>query len=395
MATNTFYSGTRRLRPARIVTYLDAMEVVEEGNADAIVVLPPEAGDDGAAASDTEDVPDDLGNEEPFEAAGEFEVDGLSDSSSSEDDEPLAKRSKPEERRWRKRVAFDKALEKSPLAIDLLEEYPELLTATPYNHWRNFFTEDMLTNIVTQTELYARRDQNNVQFSLQRSDLNAFLGTILLSGYNCLPHEDHYWSNSEDLGVDIVSENISRATFRSIKKYIHFADNQNLEVGNKVAKIAPLYTALNEAFVQFGVFHEDLSVDESMVPYFGRHSSKQFIRGKPIRFGYKLWSLCGADGFPYHLKVYTGKEAGATTNTPLGTRVVEHMVKVVKENGDVKCHHMYFDNFFTSYALLSSLSKDGMQATGTIRDNRTGGANKDLKTTKAMKKAPRGDFDYR
>lgn len=27
-----------------------------------------------------------------------------------------------------------------------------------------------------------------------------------------------------------------------------------------------------------------------MVPYFGRHGAKQFIRGKPIRWGYKLWT---------------------------------------------------------------------------------------------------------
>jgi len=28
---------------------------------------------------------------------------------------------------------------------------------------------------------------------------------------------------------------------------------------------------------------------------FGRHSIKMFIRGKPIRFGYKIWCLCGPD----------------------------------------------------------------------------------------------------
>jgi hypothetical protein len=30
------------------------------------------------------------------------------------------------------------------------------------------------------------------------------------------------------------------------------------------------------------------SVDEVMIPYFGRHGSKQFIYGKPIRYGYKV-----------------------------------------------------------------------------------------------------------
>ena len=53
-----------------------------------------------------------------------------------------------------------------------------------------------------------------------------------------------------------------------------------------------------------------MSIDESMVPYFGKHSTKMYIRGiKAIRFGYKLWSLCGNDGFPYQLNIYTGKDS--------------------------------------------------------------------------------------
>ena len=31
-----------------------------------------------------------------------------------------------------------------------------------------------------------------------------------------------------------------------------------------------------------------------------------FIRGKPIRYEYKI-CLCGSDGYPYHLSIYTGK----------------------------------------------------------------------------------------
>ena len=33
------------------------------------------------------------------------------------------------------------------------------------------------------------------------------------------------------------------------------------------------------------------SVDETIVPYYSRHSCKQFIRGKPVRFGYKVTYL--------------------------------------------------------------------------------------------------------
>ncbi|KRZ70587.1 PiggyBac transposable element-derived protein 3 [Trichinella papuae] len=41
-----------------------------------------------------------------------------------------------------------------------------------------------------------------------------------------------------------------------------------------------------------------------MVPYYGHHSCKMFIRGKPIRFGYKIWTMASANGYPYALKIY-------------------------------------------------------------------------------------------
>ena len=114
-----------------------------------------------------------------------------------------------------------------------------------------------------------------------------------------------------------------------------------------MSKIQPLYEMLNQNLKQHGVFHQQLSVDESMVPYYGRHSTKQFIRGKPIRFGYKIWALCGVDGYPYKLKLYQGKEV-AQNSLPLGTRVVNSMMEVVTSHSDPKKHEVYIDNFFTS-----------------------------------------------
>jgi len=81
------------------------------------------------------------------------------------------------------------------------------------------------------------------------------------------------------------------------------------------------------------VFQENLSIDESMVPYYGRQSCKMFIRGKPICFGYKLWVIAGKDGYPYHVKIYTGRDEVCSAS-PLGTRVVEHMIAVVESHSD-------------------------------------------------------------
>ena len=167
----------------------------------------------------------------------------------------------------------------------------------------------MFTLIINQTNQFATSDKNDRTFLANVDEIGKFLGILIHSGYKSYPEERIYWSNSEGLGCELVKNSMSRNRFLLIKKYIHFADNQNLTLGNKVAKVLPLYNLFNSSIVKFDIFH-DLSIDESMVPYFGKHGAKIFIRGEPIRFGYKIWALCRSNGYPYHLQIYQGKEPG-------------------------------------------------------------------------------------
>ena len=101
------------------------------------------------------------------------------------------------------------------------------------------------------------------------------------------------------MGVSVVAEALSTKRFKKIKSTFHLVGNQCLTAADtEMAKVLPLYNGINEALVQFGIFnlHVYLRVDESMVPYFGHHNCKMFIRGKSIRFGFKIWMLCGANG---------------------------------------------------------------------------------------------------
>ncbi|GFX90870.1 piggyBac transposable element-derived protein 2 [Trichonephila clavipes] len=110
-----------------------------------------------------------------------------------------------------------------------------------------------------------------------------------------------------------------------------------------------------------------------MIRYYGHHYFKQYIKGKPIRFGYKMWALCGNNCYCYNFDLYCGKEVVDTPSTvvlskePLGTRVVKKMLQPVT---NPKSHIVYFDNFFNSYNLLVDLRKSGFRATGTIRSDR-------------------------
>ena len=201
--------------------------------------------------------------------------------------------------------------------------------------------------------------------------------------------EQDYWSNQPDLGVDIVSEALSRNRFLEIKSSFHLIDNHQLdECSSKVEKVLPLYNKFNESLTSFGIFHEDLSIDESMVPYYGRHSCKMFIRGKPICFWYKLWCLCGQDGYPYYLSIYTAKDN--SESGPLGSRVAMQKVGIIEQFSQPERQTLFFDDFFTSYDFLSTLSDINMKSIGTIRENRTSGPSSSMKSAKEMKKSARG-----
>ena len=126
-----------------------------------------------------------------------------------------------------------------------------------------------------------------MNFSVSKEEMMNFVGLLSLSGYNIRKSQRDYWSIDPDLVCNSFQETMSRNRFDKIKSVFHVADNSFLEQDSRMAEVKPLYDLLNTKIVQFGIVHESLSIDESMVPL-GRHSCKQFMRAKPIRFTFKL-----------------------------------------------------------------------------------------------------------
>ncbi|XP_068205408.1 piggyBac transposable element-derived protein 3-like [Palaemon carinicauda] len=149
---------------------------------------------------------------------------------------------------------------------------------------------------------------------------------------------------------------------------------------------------LQESFLKSVGFEEDLSVDEMIVHYYGHNIFKQFMRGKPIRFGYKFWALCGVSGYCYNFHLYCGKGSAneENINLLLGSQVVLNILTVVDSPFS---YNVYFNNLFTDYALLVHLRNLGFNAMGTMRENRISKCL--LKESNGMKKESRGTYDYR
>lgn len=233
---------------------------------------------------------------------------------------------------------------------------------------KQFFTETFIDHIVSQSNLYAQ--QKNYQLNLTHNEVWVMFGSFLLSGYAKYPNKRMYWSRQSD-SPKILSDAIRCNRFEDILHYLHFSDNSKLDGSDRLYKLRPLLDHLSDRYNELNVLEEHLSVDESMIPYYGGHFAKQFIKGKPIRFGYKNWALCSSSGYMYCFDVYMGKD-NDKEKTSLGIGGMTVLDLLTRTNIPSNAgYKVYFDNYFTSFDLLMHLTSIGICATGTIRENRT------------------------
>ncbi|CAH1955263.1 unnamed protein product [Acanthoscelides obtectus] len=177
---------------------------------------------------------------------------------------------------------------------------------------------------------------------------------------------------------------------------LHLNDNNNLENTDMFSKLRHLFSTLNEKFQSFASLEECHSVDESMVPYYGGHGSKQFIRGKPIRWGYKVWVGTTKKGYIEWFEPYKGSTTIISEKyrpLGLGASVVLQFADIIQYQCEKAPFHIFCDNFFTSLPLLAELTSRGLKCTGTLRENRLSDC--PLEKSSMFKKKSRGSFDYR
>ena len=128
-----------------------------------------------------------------------------------------------------------------------------------------------------------------------------------------LPSKTLYWSHDPDLHNKAISNAMRRDRFDIIKKCLHFNATDTIDKTDKYYKLRPLIAHLQKKFMEHFIPSQSVSHDEAMVKYFGKHSCKQSIRNKPIRFGYKMWCHNTPSGYlqafdPYQGKTYRGNE---------------------------------------------------------------------------------------
>ncbi|CAI5689141.1 piggyBac transposable element-derived protein 4-like [Oreochromis niloticus] len=100
------------------------------------------------------------------------------------------------------------------------------------------------------------------------------------------------------------------------------------------------------------------------VPFRGRCPFRQYMPGKPARYGIKIWVAWNAhSSYAWKMQVYTGKpDKRGPPKKHLATRVVVDLTEGLAPGHNVTC-----DNFVTSHELTDRLFRErGHTVLGTL-----------------------------
>jgi len=381
MNTKSFYSKASKL--SRIVQHIrslppdsDDSELSEDDNNDDEYIQPLR-NDAASSSSEEEEIEQRESGVSEDEDQSEVDADAPSSSASSQT------RNKCQQKRtniW-KVDNLDGAKYRLFTGDDQLPG-DILKLKTPIQFFHRLFTTDLEKMIVEQSNLYATQVRPNRPLQLTENELQQFLGTVLWMSLIKLPSTRRYWSARYK--VDVVSESLSVNRWEEIKRFLHFVDNANEEMNDKLRKIRLVISAIRQQLLLIPR-EESLCVDEQIVPFKGKSSLKMYNPRKPHKWGYKIYVLSGISGFSYDLEVYTGeKHTIDPTEVDIGT-CDNIVVRLCRSVPSAVNHHIFFDNYFTSLNLLIQLEARQIQSVGTVRLNRLhalkGPSEKDMKRT--------------
>ena len=186
----------------------------------------------------------------------------------------------------------------------------------PYEIFEKVARFDKFLNdiVIRQTIFYSQ--QKGHVFSTDVEEIRAYFGMNLVMGYYVLPLMRDYWSSDPDLSVPFIANVMPRKRFEEIRSLLHFNNNESMRVPRDplhdgAFKVRLVLDHFNESFASAMTPSQFQSIDEHMIKFKGRNIIRQYVKGKPIKWGFKMWCRCTSkSGYLFECYLYAGKKCG-------------------------------------------------------------------------------------
>ena len=258
--------------------------------------------------------------------------------------------------------------------------------SSPLDIFEIFFSPEMFKLIQKETNRYATQQINKKKqegslkpksvfaqwntASLQ--DIKKFFSVIIHMSVLRKSSVRDYWSLRPIIHTPYAaSVGMSRDRFLALLTMLHLNNNDGKAARGQpgydpLFKIRPIIDTLVTKFQDVYTPEEQLTIDEAICPFRGRIFFRVYIKGKPHKYGIKMFELCEAkSGYVYNLEVYTGAHPTKSEHNTAFS-VVDRLCDKIKGKG----HCVYMDRWFSSPKIFDHLWSCKTKAVGTVMSNR-------------------------
>jgi hypothetical protein len=266
------------------------------------------------------------------------------------------------------------------------------LDAKPIEYFNLLFSDELINEIVIETNRYAKERISNLQLSsrsiwskwheVTTIEIKAFLGIVINMGMIPLPDMKDYWSNEWTTEIKFFCDVMPRDRFLQIFWMLHVgsdAINETNTAIKRTKKVHGVIEHIEKNFQQHFVPGKNISIDESTVGFKGKILFKTYNPKKPTKWGLRLFVLADSEtGYVHSIIPYYGKVTGDICNLPypeksFTSRIVLSLIKRLEISTlDIEGYHLFTDRYYSSVELARELNQRKCHATGTIIAGRVG-----------------------
>lgn len=266
-------------------------------------------------------------------------------------------------------IVFNPNNEPVGINPDIIET---LIEGSPYDFYSLFLDDDLIHLLVEETNRYAKsllstrispHSRLHTWVDVTSVEMKTFLGIIMWMGLCPQPSIASYWKKSE-IYASNIPKYMTRKRFELLLRSFHCCNNEDCPPGDRLFKVSGLLDLLLSKYKMARTPKESMCIDESIVPFMGRLSFRQYIQNKRHRYGIKIFKLCIDNFYTVGFKIYAGKES--VVGQRVSTKIVTEMADEYLDMGRT----MYTDNWYSSYDLATELLKRSTHLVGTLRSNR-------------------------
>lgn len=197
---------------------------------------------------------------------------------------PPLSRKKNKERLWSRTIGADFGKKIPPFQPSPPSSTVPDDAKLPYDFLRLFLDDSFINKLVIKSRLYCTRRGAMEKLScISKDTMLTSMGIMYMSGYIPIAQKEMWWQNRVDSQHTYIKKAMTRDEFRAVTSFTYFSAPEDQDLADPFWKVRLLFDQINDTAKNLIQQTEYVSVDETIVRYFGPHPLKQAIREKPER----------------------------------------------------------------------------------------------------------------